>query len=170
MTALNQKTIRGILARVLSVDASRIVPKQGNWWDPNGRGGRFANWCAYRISSEKPRTAPFYAEIDGTHCAVSLVLSVLELQFVGHDSEELAQSVALWPLRKDVQEEFAAVRGSVLPEELTAYSSPFSQEGGNTETAWNVPGIKILWYNAIETDQTRLQSVEFGGSVTARRI
>ena len=34
MMTLTQKTLRGILAKVLSVDEKLIIPKQGNWWNP----------------------------------------------------------------------------------------------------------------------------------------
>lgn len=164
---LNQTNLRGILATILSVDESRIVPKQGNWWNPQGN-GNVENWCAYRIKSNRPRTAPFYNEgtENGrvTNAAAILKVAEIELQFVGPQSEELAQSVSLWPLRNDVVREFKKVHGSILFEDNTAYSSYFSQDGSNDVTAWNVT-VRVLWYSLMETGQGKMPAVTIDGKI-----
>lgn len=163
---LNQTTLRGILAGILSVNEKYIVPKQGNWWNPQKQGANVANWCAYRIKSNKPRTAPFYRETaEGENSACVLKIASVELQFVGPESEELAQSVAMWPLRGDVREALQNVNGSIMYEDYTAIPSDFYQEGNNTVTAWNVPDIKILWYDTLATSQKPLTTIETGGQV-----
>lgn len=163
---LNQTTLRGILAQILSVDQKYIVPKQGNWWNPQQPGANIANWCAYRIKSNKPRTAPFYKEItDGTNSVVVLKIASVELQFVGPQSEQLAQSVAMWPLRGDVKAQLQTVNGAVMYEDYTAIPSDFYQDGSNTVLAWNVPDLKISWYDVLDTSQQPLQTIDIGGQI-----
>lgn len=169
---LNQKTLRGILAAILSVDQSHIVPKQGNWWNPQKDGANIKNWCAYRIKSNRPRTAPYYVETTSDTQGATPENSVcvqkiasIELQFVGPDSEELAQSISMWPLRGDVKEQFAAVHGSVMYEDYTAIPSDFYQDGENTVLAWNVPDLKILWFDLLATSQKTLKTIEIGGQI-----
>ena len=61
---LNQTTLRGILAAVLSVDPKYVVPKQGNWWNPQD-GQRNIEWCAYQINDATdpaPHLFPFLHE------------------------------------------------------------------------------------------------------------
>ena len=163
---LNQTTLRGILAEILSVDEKYIVPKQGNWWNPQTAGANVANWCAYRIKRNTPRTAPFYQEIeDGVNTAVVLKVASVELQFVGPLSEQLAQSVSFWPLRTDVKEALANVHGAILYENMEAIPSDFYQEGNNTVIAWNIPDVKILWYDTLDTNQKPITTIELGGQI-----
>jgi hypothetical protein len=161
---LNQTTLRGILAAILSVDENHVVPKQGNWWNPQQKGANIDNWCAYRIRRNQPRTAPFYMELeDGVNSAIILKIASIELQFVGPRSEELAQSVALWPLRGDVQAQFAQIKGSVMYSDYTAVSSDFYQDGLNTVVAWNIPDLRVLWYDSMETSQKPIKTIDIGG-------
>jgi hypothetical protein len=149
---LNQSTLRGILAAILSVDQKYVVPKQGNWWNPQEQGAAPATWCAYLIRSNKPRTAPQYHEEGGVNYASTEKIARIELQFVGKDAEALAQSVSLWHLRGDVQEQFRAVQGAVMYCDGDAIPSNFAQDGTNTVLAWNVT-ISVLWWSLIETTQ-----------------
>ena len=153
---LNQTTLRGILAQILSVDNKYIVPKQGNWWNPQENESNIKNWCAYRIKSNRPRTAPFYVQTEQNKnvCTV-LKMAEIELQFVGPDSEALANNVALWPMREDVQQAFSTVQGAIMLDDLTATSIFFTQEGANTIYSWNV-NFSILWYSQLETTQGRM--------------
>lgn len=163
---LNQTTLRGILAAILSVDGKYIVPKQGNWWNPQAANANIANWCAYRIKSNQPRATPFYKELTkGVNSVVSLKIATIELQFVGPASEQLAQSVALWPLRGDVTTQLSTVHGSIMQEDLTAIPSDFYQDGSNTVIAWNVPSLKIIWYDILDTNQNVLTTIETGGQI-----
>lgn len=169
---LNQTTLRGILAAILSVNLKYIVPKQGNWWNPQETGANVANWCAYRIKSNSPRTAPFYnnktAVSNNTQTKVNSVyvekIADIELQFVGPDSETLAQSVCMWPMRADVQAQFKSVQGAVMYDDFNAVSSFFAQEGANTVTAWNV-NFRVLWMQNIDTTQQHLVSADINGNI-----
>ena len=165
---LNQTALRGILARVLSVDPKYIVPKQGNWWNPQDANANIANWCAYIIRRSIPRTVPLYHEetVGGqaANMAATERIATIDLQFVGPDSETLANSVALWPLRSDVADEFRAVRGAIMNDGLEADSSPFWQEGDNAVTAWNVT-IKVLYWQTLSTTQGAFPDITLNGKV-----
>lgn len=161
---LNQTNLRGILAAILSVDESYIVPKQANWWNPQ-QDGEKKLWCAYRIKSNEARTPPFFREIDGKNCVCVLKLAKIELQFVGEKSEEVAQSVAMWSLRNDVKSEFEKVHGSILYENLSAFSTDFFQDGLNSVIAWNISDLRVLWYDILETNLSKLTDVELHGSI-----
>lgn len=169
MTALNQKTLHGILAAITSVNERFIVPKQGNWWNPQEQGSaRPNNWLAYGMRHQQ-RTLPFYHNADDEQSTAATVemLSTIDLQFVGPDSEDLAQSVALWYLRSDVKEAFKACGGSILPDPVEPTPSTFYQDGLNTVTAWNV-SIRVLWYKAIETNQSKVMTINTGGQTNVR--
>ena len=169
---LNQTTLRGILAAVLSVDPKYIVPKQGNWWNPQAANANIENWCAYQIKRNRPRTTPQYDEgITTTNNATTPVNGVavlkiadIDLQFVGPQSEELANSVAMWPFRSDVKKEFAKVQGSIMNSEYDAISSAFHQEGANTVMAWNVT-IQVLWWSILDTTQGPMPQLTLQGKV-----
>ena len=161
MMELNQTTLRGILAQITSVDERFIVPKEGRWWNPQDLKNIKPNtWCAYVISSKKPRTYPFFHSESGiTDSVFTEKIATIDLQFVGLQAEEIADSVALWPLREDVKKAFAEVRGSVLPDDITAVSSNFYQDGSNTVLAWNVT-IRVLYYQSLDTTLGRVKTIE----------
>lgn len=159
---LNMTTLRGILATILSVDSKYVVPKQGNWWNPQDKQSNIANWCAYRIKSNRPVTSPFYDEEDEQNKAVILKQAEIELQFVGPKSEDLANSVAFWSLRSDVQEQFKSVQGAILYDDCAAISSFFVQDGNNTVMAWNTT-FSVNWYSQQPTGQGKMPFINFEG-------
>lgn len=162
---LNQTTLRGILAQVLSVDKSHIVPKQGNWMNPQEAFSNIQNWCAYSIKNNRPRTAPFYQEISSNVNTVCVEkIADVELQFIGPDSESIAQSVCMWPLRADVKTQLQTVQGAIMYDDLNAVSSVFAQDGLNTVTAWNVT-LRILWVQKLDTTQNKVTSVNVNGKI-----
>lgn len=160
MTELNQSTLRGILAQILSVDAKYVVPKQGNWFNPQEYSEKPTDWCAYRIKSNRPRTAPFYNESGSKNQVCVEKIADIELQFVGPNSETIAQNIATWPLRSDVKSAFKSVQGAILYDDMTAFSSSFYQEGNNNVTAWNV-NIRVVWVSILETSQRYVTAVDF---------
>ena len=165
---LNQTTLRGILAQILSVDPKYVVPKQGNWWNPQAKDANIANWCAYQIRRNRPRTTPFYEVGTTNNQKVNSVavqkIAEIDLQFVGPQSEELANSVAMWPLRSDVKAQFQTVQGAIMNGEYDAVSSNFYQEGANTVLAWNV-SLRVLWYSILDTNQGPMPHVTFDGKI-----
>ncbi len=170
---LNQTTLRGILAAVLSVDPKYVVPKQGNWWNPQDKEANIANWCAYQIRRNSPRTVPFYNEGNDNGQPVNnvavLKIAEIDLQFVGPQSEELAQSVSMWPLRSDVQAELQKVQGAIMNDEYDAISSHFHQDGANTVMAWNVT-IRVLWYSILSSGQGLMPALSLEGVIKQKRL
>lgn len=161
---LNQSTLRGILAQITSVDEKFIVPKQGNWWNPQENLNQPDTWCAYLIRSNTPRTAPFYIKgANGNQAAVEKIATI-DLQFVGQQAEELAQTVAFWNLRTDVNEALKQVQGSILYSDKEAQSSNFYQQGSNNVLAWNTT-IKILWFHLLDTNQGLFPNMELNGYI-----
>ena len=165
---LNQTTLRGILAQILLVDPKYVVPKQGNWWNPQAKDANIANWCAYQIRRNRPRTTPFYEVGTTNNQKVNSVavqkIAEIDLQFVGPKSEELANSVSMWPLRSDVKAQFQTGQGAIMNGEYDAVSSVFYQEGGNTVLAWNV-SFRVLWYSIKDTNQGLMPQITFEGKI-----
>lgn len=161
---LNQTNLRGILAQILSVNTKYIVPKQGNWWNPQEEVNSPHTWCAYLIRSNRPRTAPFYVSFNNQNLLAVEKIATIDLQFVGEKSEDIAQSVAMWTNRSDVQEALAQVHGAIMYNDMEAKSSPFYQDGNNTVMAWNVT-IRVLWYDVAETTQGRMPAVQLEGTI-----
>ena len=165
---LNQTTLRGILAQILSVDPKYIVPKQGNWFNPQEANANIENWVAYQIRRNRPRTTPFYETGTNLNQKVNSVavqkIAEIDLQFVGPRSEELANSVAMWPLRSDVKAQFQTVQGAIMNGEYDAVSSNFMQDGNNTVLAWNV-SFKVLWYSILDTNQGIMPQVTLNGKI-----
>ena len=172
---LNQTTLRGILAAILSVNEKYVVPKQGNWFNPQEANANIENWCAYQIRQNRPRTLPFYDVGEQTQGQLKtkvnggavLKIADIDLQFVGPKSEELANSVAFWSLRSDVQAQFKTVQGAILNDEYDAISSIFSQEGNNTVMAWNTT-IRVQWYSLLDTNQGRMPGLLFQGKINQK--
>ena len=169
---LNQTTLRGILAAIFNVDQKYIVPKQGNWFNPQEANANIENWCAYQIRQNRPRTVPFYNVGDQTinnattkvNSVAVLKIADIDLQFVGPKSEELANSIAAWPLRSDVKAQFQTVHGAILNDEYDAVSSIFSQDGNNTVMAWNTT-VRVQWYSITDTNQGPMPMLDLKGKI-----
>ncbi len=161
---LNQSTLRGILAQILSADEAYIVPKQGNWWNPQEAASKPDTWCAYVIRSNRPVTAPYSSPTpNGNRMCVDKIATI-DLQFVGPQSETVAQSVALWPHRADVASALAEVQGAIMYTDMEARSSNFYQEGANTVLAWNT-SIKVHWVQVMETSQVLITKAALEGNI-----
>lgn len=169
---LNQTTLRGILATIFNVNEKYIVPKQGNWFNPQEADVNIENWCAYQIRQNRPRTVPFYnvgeqssgqttTKVNGV---AVLKIAEIDLQFVGPQSEDLANSIAMWPFRTDVATQFKTVQGAIMNDEYDAISSPFMQDGNNTVMAWNTT-VRVLWYSIADTNQGPMPSITFTGKI-----
>jgi hypothetical protein len=167
--AVNQKTLRGILAQITSVDQKFVVPKQGNFFNPQEEKDSPDTWCAYMIRSNKPRTVPFYNTTDDKKVNGVAVekIATIDLQFVGPKAEDIALSVSMWPYRSDVASLFAKERGALLNDDMEARSSVFYQDGTNNIIAWNVT-IRVAWFDVIDSSQGKMQSLLLDGKVRTR--
>ena len=169
---LNQTTLRGILATIFNVNEKYIVPKQGNWFNPQEANANIENWCAYQIRQNRPRTVPFYnvgSQTSGqittkVNAVAVLKIAEIDLQFVGPQSEALAESIAMWPFRTDVAAQFKTVQGAIMNDEYDAISSPFMQDGNNTVLAWNTT-IRVLWYSIQDTNPGPMPALTLNGRI-----
>ena len=169
---LNQTTLRGILATIFNVNEKYIVPKQGNWFNPQEANANIENWCAYQIRQNRPRTVPFYnvgSQTSGqittkVNAVAVLKIAEIDLQFVGPQSEALAESIAMWPFRTDVAAQFKTVQGAIMNDEYDAISSPFMQDGNNTVMAWNTT-VRVLWYSIQDTNQGPMPALTLNGKI-----
>lgn len=159
--ALDQTKLRLILASVLSLDPSRIVPKQGNWFNPQdvavGKNQKPDTWCAFLIGRGIPINVPMLMSTDDEHTSMSSVQwfkGYIELNFIGTQSEEMAQSVPHWIHREDVKTAFRAIDAELMADDAVYKTDTYYQEGLNNTLVRRV-SIKVLYSSWIKTDQVR---------------
>jgi len=161
---LNLKNLGATLATIFGVDPQYVVPRQGNWFSPQAKEQNPAKpltWCAYRIDGQRPITAAFYAA-DKTpkNWSVAHKVGTLTLQLVGDMAEDLANSVAHWTHRQDVQDGFAAYDARVFADGGDVTVTDFDQQGVNTVFAYNVR-VRIVWADEIDTGQGLMPMITF---------
>jgi len=164
---MTQDTVGTILQTIFQLPTGFIVPKQGNWWNPQDITNS-GTWIAYLFRPGKPIAYPSIQDNgDGTYQEFVPMMGTLELQFVGPDSEALAQSCALWMVRPDIHALFDANYGQLAYEDFGAIEvSNFTQQGLNGVLAYNVRG-KIQWANMIQVSSTLITVVDvISGNVT----
>lgn len=175
---MNQTNLRSILAEIFSADemspvTNVIVPKQGNWWNPQDyvpNPDKPKTWIAYLMRDGTPRSTPIYVGQEPDPDPVSPIsmvpnISYCELQFVGDLSEQLAQSVQHWPHMPKVAGLFMEQGAQLLAQDLGKYTvSNFFQEGINDVLAYNTV-FGIQWGNNLASEQDQLLSATLGGTV-----
>lgn len=167
--ALSQSSLRTILATIFSVDAKYIVPKQGNWFNPQDMlptEEKPLTWVAFRISKARPRMIPVLIEdIDGVR-SVQVIISRVDLQIVGTRAEELAASVSHWLRRQDVKDAFATEDAELIAQDFSVTALDFYQDGANNILSYNVR-ISVLWESVIEAPSggTYLKTADITGSI-----
>ena len=151
---MTQDTIGTILQTIFQLPTGFIVPKQGNWYNPQDETNS-GTWLAYLIRNGKPSAYPSEQNNgDGTYQRFVPMIGDLELQFVGPDAESLAQSCSLWMIRPDIHALFDADYAQLAYEDFGHYEvSNFTQSGLNGVLAYNVRG-KIQWANMILVSST----------------
>ena len=163
--AITQRTLRTILATAFSLDERFVVPKEGNWYNPQNEGGP-STWVSFVKRDSVPKLFPYYG-FNGNSAPVSLVLKTSEvsLQIIGDIAEELAESVTHWIQRTDIYELFKAYDAAVFVGGLgRVITSNVSQPGRNDVLAYNV-GFKVQWESAIQTINEKVTSATFNGDV-----
>ena len=166
---LTATTLRQMLVAILKVPEAYIVPRQGNWWNPQAGlplAQRPQTWCAYAIESDVPVTKPYYEPEeddsgDQVNVSVQQRAANVALQFVGPDAELVAQSVGHWLQREDVAEQLDLVSGRLFTDG-TITTVDFAQDGANTVKAYTVR-IRILWASTVVADQALVRSAVFEG-------
>jgi hypothetical protein len=177
---MTQDELRTILVNIFSSDPVNdpqryiIVPKQGNWWNPQDRiasPGKPSTWIAFLLRNAQPRVLPYYQpdyENVGFNSPISTVINrgKIELQFVGDEAESLAQSVQHWLNRFDVQTYFYDANAQLMADDLGRYEvSNFGQYGENSVLAYNTE-VMIEFANNVQTNLTQITSAIIGGTIT----
>ncbi len=158
---VTQSNLRASLATIFGVDQRFIIPKQGNWWNPQTMDLTVGTWIAFLKRDGQPRVKPwFFGSISTTY-----KISNIDMQIVGSNSEYLADSIAHWLLRDDVQAVFENLNAALLLDGLGKYTvSQFNQDGGNSVLAYNV-SFRLQWASEIQTFQTIADEVTLSGEV-----
>jgi hypothetical protein len=176
--AMNQQSLRTILAQIFSLDIDEdsveqfIVPKQGNWWNPQDyipNPDKPKTWIAYLMRDAIPRSTAIYLksteEEGGPPVALVPNISMRELQFVGDLAEDLAQSVQFWLRSTKVSSLFAEQGAQLLADNLGKYTvSAFHQDGLNDVLAYNVV-FGLQWGNSKVSEQDQIVEAFMSGTV-----
>lgn len=168
---ITHTTLQTILSTIFKVNAKYIVPKQGNWWNPQDADSK-GTFIAYIIRRTAP-SALAYSQLGddpalippetvvktGSELSTSLVISDIELQIVGPDAEELALSIQHWLNRSDIVALFDSYNAQLCASGLGEYTvSSFSQEGLNANLAYNTR-FRVQWANLMNVIETQLDVV-----------
>jgi hypothetical protein len=156
--------LRAALVSIFQVDQAYVIPKQGNWWNPEDKAGS-GTWIAYTIRSSHPVVQPHMIQAGNTK-VVSNHLTEIDLQIVGVLSEQWAQSVSLWSMRADVETIFNNIGCVVLADNLGHYNvSTFIQDGLNSVLAYNVR-FNLISQIEISASQDVITSAAFTYTLT----
>lgn len=158
---ITQAVIGTILQEIFQLPTGRIVPKQGNWWNPQDITNS-GTWLAYLLTRPRPVGTSFWQENDDTSPIMTVpFMGEIEMQFVGPDAERLAQSVSLWNLRPDIAKMFDDNQAQLAYSGMGAYEvSHFTQSGLNSILAYNVR-LSIQWANMIQVSSTLVTEAPF---------
>ena len=166
---MKQEELRTILSTVFNVDSKYVVPKQGNWWNPQDSDEKAATWVAFIIRSPKPRTqSVIFNDPDVGPISAQYFTGTVELQIVGTDAEDVAYSVGHWLDRYDVVSLFDSYKAQLMADGIGSFIvSTFAQDGLNTVLAYNV-SFGMEWADfAYSAGQSLLETVDIEGAITA---
>jgi hypothetical protein len=159
MTSLDEAFLLSILPGILALDPKYVVPRQGNWYNPQDHLEPMEQpktWCAFAIEDDVPIDAPHYA-LDplnpGANWSVQHRIAAVALQFVGTRAKASATSIGHWLHRQDVFAALSQIDGRLIGSESKISTVDFVQEGANTVKAYTVR-IRIAYASEIETGQT----------------
>lgn len=152
---LDHNTFRHILCKIFfgsyeDEHLNVIIPKQGNWLNPQSI-GKTATWIGYLIRDNYSLVAPrtySYVNEEGVPCVEDVVTmcAIIDLQFLGVNAEQFAQSVLHWDSRPDVKDALRPVVGDVKCRRRRVVAVPYWQDGGNNISSFNVT-VEIIWAN-----------------------
>ena len=172
---LNHKTLQVLLAKIFFGDAYEenmkyVIPKQGNWLNPQEM-EQVSTYIAYQLRENEPLLAPItrqalVEDLPTVQDVVAMVADV-DLQFVGINAEDYAQSVTHWDTRSDVHKIFDAVEGQLMLTKRRVVSVPYWQDGANTIFSFNV-SFKLLWQSIQSQTVPVLSFVQMDGDVVVK--
>lgn len=166
---MTQSDVQTFLSTILGVDASLIVPKQGNWYNPQDRipsPDKPDTWIAFLMTTSTSSTLQYYLPgDDNVPMSTVQYVSKVDLQIVGTQAEALVQSIAHWLKRDDVMAELDSLNAQLMAQDLGSYVvTQFDQEGLNSVLAYNT-SFYLQWTSFIQSNQIAITSVNLGGLI-----
>ena len=164
MSMLTQSFVQSYLSTAFSVPIQYVVPKQGNWFNPQDggiEGLKVDTWIAFKVRNAKPKTLVYYDYFSQTGQNVSTInmLSRIDVQLVGALAEYGAQSMAHWGHRADLDSILQTNGMALIPGGLGEYTvSDFRQDGDNMVLAYNA-SFSIHWLSEVVTGQQQVQVI-----------
>jgi hypothetical protein len=149
------------LAQILSVDPKFIVPKQGNWFNPQDTpiaADKPDTWIAYSIDKGTPINIPMMVTVESTSTVASYTASVtwyiskVEIQLVGKRAEDLARTMSHWLNRQDVKDAFNAIDCELMADNGSYKVVTYYQDGLNTQLGFQVV-LMVLNSDVIKSSQ-----------------
>lgn len=163
---MTQAQMQDFLAFALKMSKDFIVPKQGNWFNPQDQTGA-TTWVAFLVRNDLSRTKPFWQTVGGVQTSTTYVNSTVELQIVGSGAEILVTNIRHWPNRSDVLTYLDNIQTQLYADGLGDCTvSTFVQDGANSVLAYNT-SFSIQWASTVATQQTQVtEGVIQPGTVT----
>jgi hypothetical protein len=167
---LTSETLRDMLVAIFGVDEKYVVPKQGNWWNPQdmlSTPDKPKTWVAYSIEDDRPVDVVHYQPSDNGTSPDSVQHRIANcvLQCVGERAHDLALSVGHWIHNPVAQAQFYMVEGRLMGDVGRVTCTDFFQDGLNTVKAYNV-AFRIAWTSRIASNQGLMENIVFEGEVT----
>jgi len=164
---LTQSFLQTFLSTAFSVDPAYVVPKQGNWYNPQAAekdGSKTNTWCAYLVKKSRARTIPYFeladssTELAPVSASTVPTISYVDFQLVGSEAETASLSAMHWLNRPDLLKLLNDNGMQLMADRVDIIVSHFMQDGMNNVLAYNGT-FSIQWDNFVTTGQTKVTSV-----------
>lgn len=171
---ITQANTRTIIATVFNVPLEYVIPRQGNWFNPQDKENlKYKTWIAYTMDDETPRVLPFMQQGNlpnqsgvGSEISTSYDITRIRLQMVGKDAEILSKSVRHWLNNTTIINLFDSYKSQLLAQDLGRCTiSNFIQDGLNSVIAYNVD-FRVQYANMFEITETAAISATINGDLT----
>ena len=119
--SLNHTTLASGLAAIFNIDPKYVVLRQGTWWNPQAYidnvDGKPDTWVGFRVKNAKPRSMPMQVNDPANPLNMYDVVfytSDVDMQIVGSNAQQLAESCSHWLFRQDVQNVFTGIDAQLM--------------------------------------------------------
>jgi hypothetical protein len=170
---ITQQVIRDFLVATFNVPQDMVIPKQGNWFNPqDSESLKVRTFVAFLLGEGVPVATAYWQPGDapsaglGSEISTSLVISKVDLQIVGPSAEILANSIMHWLNRQDVIDYLDSHNAQLLAADLgRVIPSTFIQDGDNSVIAYNSV-FRLQWANMFEVGETQAITATITGDLT----
>jgi hypothetical protein len=167
---LTLDTLRGMLVAIFGVDEKYVVPRQGDWFNPQDMlptAEKPMTWLAFDIEDDTPIDLAHFQGDPASGAGNDSVqhrTARITLQFVGTRGHTMALTVGHWIHNQKVRDQLALVEGQLYGDSGSVRTSDFYQDGENTVKAYNVT-VRVAWTSRVATGQGLMESLQFQGKV-----